>query len=260
MTTAFHLGLMISIQAQWFIAFASTTSVLLALGLTFGLKEWIFGPRLRLLYRHEANLDETSDCVVTERIDADQTAAFVRLRIDNQGRSTARRVAVRVIRVHYWDASRARWLGARPELDGRTLQPSNQLPDEPDTVDVFPKSDRIVDLASVNFGVDDGCPSPIFVEIGRPWPPRKANALGPGIWRLELLVCGDNFSALRYRVTLAFDGDWTDLDTPEIWDHFRIDGPSRDAILVPPSGVFDGTFVDQVLPETALSATRPPDS
>jgi hypothetical protein len=49
-------------------------------------------------------------------------------------------------------------------------------------------------------------PSGFFVEIGQPWPPNRANALDPGTWKLELLVCGDNIEAQRYFVTVSYDG------------------------------------------------------
>ena len=130
---------------QWLIAIGSLSSALVALALAFGLKEWIFRPRVTLLLRHRSSPDEVSDRIVTKRIDTGDNAAFVRLRLDNRGRSTARNVGVRVLQVHGWDATRRDWIRARPELDGRLLQPSNQLPDEPDTVDIFPSSDRIVD-------------------------------------------------------------------------------------------------------------------
>jgi hypothetical protein len=166
---------------------------------------------------------------VTKRISTGKTTAFVRLRLDNQGRSTARRVGVRVLQVHSWDQGRRQWMRVRPELDGRLLEPSNQLADEPGTVDVFPCSDRIIDLVSVSVGggQDEDGLSPVFVEIGQPWPPNQANALGPGTWRLELLVCADNINAQRYFVTVSFDGRWPELDGPGIWDHLRVDGPSR---------------------------------
>jgi hypothetical protein len=74
---------------------------------------------------------------------------------------------------------RGDWIRSRPELDGRLLQPSNQLASEPDLVDVFPYSDRIVDLASVDHGRASERKSPIFVEISHPWPPNEANILDP---------------------------------------------------------------------------------
>jgi hypothetical protein len=81
----------------------------------------------------------------------------VRLRLDNRGRSTARNVAVRGLRMHRWDPANAEWARSRPELDGRLLRPSNHLASEPDLVDVFPHSDRIVDLVSVDLArVSDG--------------------------------------------------------------------------------------------------------
>jgi hypothetical protein len=85
-----------------------------------------------------------SDRIVTKRLGSRETAAFVRLRLANRGRSTARNVAVSVLKVHRWNPVSAEWVRPRPELDGRLLQPSNQLASKPDLVDVFPYSDRIV--------------------------------------------------------------------------------------------------------------------
>jgi hypothetical protein len=221
------------IQPDWFIATASVVSALLALALALGLKEWIFRPRMRLLLRDQSPPDEISDRLVTKRLETGETAAFVRLRVDNRGRSTARRVGVRVLQVHTWDQCRARWMRARPEVDGRLLQPSNQLASEPDTVDVFPKSDRIIDLASVAYRPDEEGRNPVFIEISHPWPPNQANVLEAGIWRLQLLVCGDNIDAQRYFVTVSFDGSWPAPEGPEIWDHFRVDGPSLHAMPEP---------------------------
>src|SRR5262249_44124583 len=152
--------------------------------------------------------------------------AFVRLRVDNRGRTTARNVGVRVLKVHRWDPETGAWLRSRPELDGRLLEPSNQLASEPDLVDVFPSSDRIVDLASVDFARVANGASPIFVEISHPWPPNEANVLDPATWRLELLVCGDNIKPERTFVSLSFDGVWPDPDGPAVWEHFLVHGPS----------------------------------
>jgi hypothetical protein len=151
---------------QWVIALASLSSALIALALAFGLKEWIFRPRVGLLLRHNTLPDEVSDRVVTKRIDTGDTTAFIRLRLDNKGRSTVRNVGVRVLQVHRWEADNQAWLRSRPELDGRLLQPSNQLPGEPDTVDVFPSSDGIVDLVSVGDGAGTNGKRPMLLEIG----------------------------------------------------------------------------------------------
>jgi hypothetical protein len=77
------------------------------------------------------------------------------------------------------------------------------------------------------FGGKEGDgPGPVFVEIGQPWPPNRANALEPGTWKLDLLVLADNIKAQRYFITVSFDGNWPELDGPAIWDHLRVDGPS----------------------------------
>jgi hypothetical protein len=226
--------MLVGVQPTWVIAIGSIASAVLALSLALGLKEWIDRPRVKLISHWP---DEFRDRIVTNRIVGGEPAAFVRLRLRNEGRSTARHVAVRLLEVDRWDPVRALWRRAQPELDGRLLQPSNELPMEHglETVDVYPSSDRIVDLASVGCGPDDGGARPVFVEIGHPWPPNRANELVPGIWRLELLVCGDNIiKAQRYFVTLSFDGCAPERpESSDIWDHFLINGPSLHAIAGP---------------------------
>jgi hypothetical protein len=222
---------------QWIIAFASLGSAILALALALGLKEWIFRPRVQLVLRDPGHPEEISDRVLTERLESGKTAAFVRVRLVNRGRSTARNVCLRVVKVHWWDRAGGGWIRARPELDGRLLQPSNRLANEPTLMDVFPRSDGIVDLASVE-PTDDGT-GPILVEITRPWPANGINELDPGTWRLELMICGDNVAAQRLAVLVAFDGTWPHSAATEIWDHFLVHGPSStdpgppDAVLLP---------------------------
>lgn len=54
----------------------------------------------------------------------------------------------------------------------------------------------------------------------------SACGLEPATWRLELLVAGDNIRAARLFVTVTFDGTWPDPESPAIWEHFIVDGPS----------------------------------
>ena len=123
---------------------------------------------------------------------------------------------------------------ARPELDGRLLQPSNQQASDPDLVDVFPQSDRIVDLASVELARSSDASSPVFIEISHPWPPNQANALEPGTWRLELLVRGDNIKPKRSFATVSFDGILPEEASADIWEHLTVLGPSSE-ISRPPA-------------------------
>ena len=218
---------------QWIIAIGSLGSALIALRAALGLRDWVYRPRVRLVLRHESDPDEISDRIVTKRLESGETAAFVRLRLDNRGRSTARNAAVSVLKVHRWDRDRGEWARSRPELDGRLLQPSNQLASQPDLVDVFPHSDRIVDLASVDFNRVSNGGSPIFVEISHPWPPNEANVLEPGTWRLELLLCGDNITPERSFVILSFDGTWPKPESRAIWEHFVVQGPSPEPSRAP---------------------------
>jgi hypothetical protein len=210
---------------QWIIAMGSLGSALIALALALGLKDWFFRPKVRLVLRHASDPEEIGDRIVTKRLETGETAAFVRLRVVNNGRLTARNLCVSLLKVHRWDPAGGGWARSRPELDGRLLQPSNQLASQPELVDVFPHSDRIVDLASVDFGrVSDGQGS-IFVEISQPWPPNEANVLEPATWRLELLVVGDNIRPERSFVTVSFDGAGSQEESAAIWEHFVVDWP-----------------------------------
>jgi hypothetical protein len=91
---------------------------------------------------------------------------------------------------------------------------------------VFPYTDYIVDLASIELTPAHG--NATHVEISRPWPPNQANALEPGTWRLELLLCGDNIIPERTFIALTFDGMSTAVDDESIWEHFIVDGPWRE--------------------------------
>jgi hypothetical protein len=213
---------------QWVIAVGSLGSALIALALGLGLKEWISRPRIRLILRNPRLPEEVTDRVITRRIDSGETAAFVRLRVDNRGRSTARNVALRLLQTHTWDARAGRWLRVRPELDGWLLQPSNQFANELHTMDIYPYTDRVVDLVSVATPVPDQ--ADLHIEITHPWPPHRANVLSPGVWQLQLLVCGDNIVARQYFVMISFDGHVSRLDDPTFWEHITVTGPSTKPI------------------------------
>jgi hypothetical protein len=80
------------------------------------------------------------------------------------------------------------WLRARPELDRGLLQPSNQRASQPELVTVFPHSDRIVDLASVDFNRAADGASPSSPRSPDPWLPNEVNILESGTWRLEPFI------------------------------------------------------------------------
>jgi hypothetical protein len=72
--------------------------------------------------------------------------------------------------------------------------------------------------------------------------PNEANVLEPAMWRLELLIAGDNIRAARSFVTVTFDGTWPDPESPGIWEHFLVHGPSPE-ISQPPE---DETRLNEV--------------
>ncbi len=193
----------------------------------------MFRPKVRLVLGQEPNPAENSDRIVTKRLRNGETAAYVRVRVVNDGRTTARNVAVNILRVDRWDPERREWIRSRPELDGRPLQPSNQLENQPDLVDVFPHTDRILDLASIDLAPSSNGADRIFIEISQPWPPNEANVLEPATWRLELLVCGDNISPSRSFVTLSLDASSPQTNGEAIWDHFVVRGPATEAATAP---------------------------
>jgi hypothetical protein len=85
-------GLVLAVETtQWIIAIGSFGSALVALALALGLKDWFFRPRLRLVLGHASDPEETSDRIVTKRLESGETAAFVRLRLDNRGLDCAKR-------------------------------------------------------------------------------------------------------------------------------------------------------------------------
>jgi hypothetical protein len=218
---------------QWVIAVASLVSAIIALSLGLGLKEWVFRPRVELVLRNPDRPEEISDRVVTKRITTGEPSAFFRMRVVNHGRSTARNVAIRLLRTRRWDADGDVWRRARPELDGWLLQPSNQYEAEARALDVFPNSDRVVDLASVSCRAERDGKAPLFIEISYSWPPNEANHLEPGAWQLELLLCGDNVRAQGYFVGLSFDGFVPDAKGDDIWEHFLVESPSLTQELLP---------------------------
>ena len=194
----------------------------------------MFRPKVRLVLGQEPNPAENSDRIVTKRLRNGETAAYVRVRVVNDGRTTARNVAVNILRVDRWDPERREWIRSRPELDGRPLQPSNQLENQPDLVDVFPHTHRILDLSSIDLAPSSNGADRIFVEISQPRPPNEANVQESATWRLELLVCGDNSHAVtilrdalarRDLVTVERRGDLGPLRRP---------GPANEA-ATPPS-------------------------
>jgi hypothetical protein len=111
---------------QWVIAIGSLGSALVALALALGLKDWFFRPRLRLVLRHASDPEESSDRIVTKRLETAETAAFVRLRLDNRGRSTARNVGVRVLKVGTRRAAAGSVLGQSSMDDCCSREPPPQ--------------------------------------------------------------------------------------------------------------------------------------
>jgi hypothetical protein len=84
-------GLVLAVETtQWIIAIGPLGSALVVLALALGLKDWFCRPQLRLVLGHASDPGETSDRIVTKRLESGETAAFARLRLDNRGRSTAR--------------------------------------------------------------------------------------------------------------------------------------------------------------------------
>src|SRR6516165_7514967 len=101
------------------------------------------------------------------------SGAFVRVRLDNRGRSKVRNAGRRLLKMHRWDRDSAKWIRARPELDASCSRRTNSRP-SPTWSTSSPHSDRLIDLASVDRArVADRQPA-LYIEIGHPWAPNEA--------------------------------------------------------------------------------------
>lgn len=208
--------------ADWLTAAGTVGAAIAAIALGLGFKEWVFRPRLRIRF----SAQNISDRVVTLTLGG-HPAAYVRVRVGNGGRSTAKRVWASLLEVESWHTERG-WERRWPELDGATLAWSNR---EPPVLDIPPKSERPLDLFAVFRDFPRQGRMPIVLQIRRPFPANRAHELNPGGWRIRIEAAADNATPETYYVAFRFDGSWP---ARSFWDAVAVDGPSKRPQARPP--------------------------
>lgn len=237
----------VSDLVNWVSALGTLGALAVALALGLGLAEWLRRPKLNL----EFSLDHSSDRVVTATMGG-WPMAFVRARVANSGRSSAKNVSVSLLSVEDWLDTHRAWVRRKPELDGRALAWSNVAHTEP--VDIPPGVERLLDLVAMPRDWNNQGQIPMTIQIKQPGPASHAERLPPGKWRLRLEIAAENVAAKEVEIAISFSGIWP-ADPPErIWEAVAVAGPGpRNSIAGPPQ--------PQMLPaeeqlERALEADR----
>lgn len=219
--------MLVASTMDWLGVLGTLGALVVALALGLGLGDWARRPKLGL----HSDRDNPSDRVVTPDLEG-REVGFLRLRVKNTGRSTARDVQVSVASVDQWVETR-RWLRTRAELDGRPLKWGGSTQS---AVDVPPKAERPVDLLAITRDVARQGAIPMSVYIQGDPPASRANDLPPGGWRIRLMLSADNFSAEQYEMRVMFDGTWPAEPVDRIWDAVVLQGPARSLSDGPPPG------------------------
>jgi hypothetical protein len=198
-----------SFRTGSYAAAVDITFIGVLLGLVGGVGGTVLTEAFRLRRRPRLSLAVTEHLYVT-RV-GDNLAAFARLEVRNApGKEGATGVTVRIEGV----ASES-----KDDRESLNFLESWQLAwanDDRGNTNVPPKAKVIasdsslqVDLAHLN----TVAPGLLIVDI-RPQPEgNHMNRLGPGTFRFEVVVSGDNASALRFHVALVHDGQPWDGDS-----------------------------------------------
>ena len=210
----------------WLSVLGTLGASVIALALGLGLGDWARRPKL-VLHSDRGN---PSDRVVTLNLEG-QEVGFLRLRVENTGRSTARDVQVSVGSVDQWVDEPGRWLRTRPELDGRPLKWGGS---SESTVDVPPRVERPVDLLAITRDPARQGDLPMSIYIQGEPPANLANDLPPGSWGIRLMLSADNCTAVLYEVRVLFEGTWPAEPLDRIWDAVVMQGPARSLADGPP--------------------------
>jgi hypothetical protein len=180
------------------------------LGLIGGVGGTVLTEVFRVRKRPRLSLTATEHLSFT-RI-AGNPGAFARLEIRNApGKETATGVTVRIERV----AS-----DSEDDRESVDFLESWQLAwanDDRGNPNVPPKAKSIASGASLHIDLahlNPVAPGVLIVDIRpQPEPGNHLNRLGPGTFKFELVVCGDNASARRFLVALVHNGQPWDGDS-----------------------------------------------
>jgi hypothetical protein len=176
----------------------------------------------------DLRFDRGSNDQVVVGTPGDFDAAYVRLRVANrEGKDTADDVVVMMTELRRLEDSETETAETRPV--GLPLTWSGSNP--PLTVaSVHPGSERHIDLLHVDWPARDE------FEIARKWsetvpvqldvtpkPAGGQDALESGRYEISLEVRARNADAVRYAVSVHWDGKWSGKGA--MWDHLRVEPP-----------------------------------
>jgi hypothetical protein len=213
--------------AEWLTAIGTVGATLAAVVLGFGLKEWVFRPKLR--FRYTASTLSTQ--VVTGTMGGG-LAAYVRLGVANVGRSTARQVRVSLLELERWDAPY--WSREGPEMDAATFIWSNWPGEQ--TLDIPPTSERPLDLFAILKDLQQQGEMPMELQL-TVRPANRSDRLAPGSWRIKVAASADNAALHTSYLAFRFDGNWPGVepDGSGIWRAVAVADVSNHPPRFPPT-------------------------
>jgi len=181
-------------------------------------------PKLELRFDPAAN-----DLVIFGTDDGSDTAQ-VRLRVVNQpGKDTADDVVAMVTELRELDDPGETVAQTRPI--GLPLTWSGSSPPLA-VASVHPGSERHIDLLHVEWPAGDepdiakhwSTDAPLELDLTQ-GPAGGRHVLEPGTYEISVEVRARNADAIRYTVTVVWDGKWSGRDA--MWDHLRVVPPLK---------------------------------
>jgi hypothetical protein len=157
--------------ADWMTAIGTVGATIVAIALGLGIREWLARPRIaaRLRQGTDASL-VLIGAVKFPGIGAapmQDRAAYLRLYVGNEGRSSASKVRVGLLRIEIWSAERSLWEECKPELEGREFAWSNSHPQSTET-QLAKKSERPLDILAIPREKPEKGGRPMVLQIGGP--------------------------------------------------------------------------------------------
>jgi hypothetical protein len=175
-----------------------------------------------------------SDQVVTKTLDG-RDAAYLRLRVANEGQTLARDVRVSLLGVERWTDDE-QWAAA--ELIGADFIWSNRAASETSR-DLPHDSERPIDLLAILRPRELAEQGNVRAELQiTTQPANRVDQLAPGSWRVKLEVSASNAPPKIFWVAFRFDGAWPADSAdgqPRIWEAVSVDGPGNVPQAQPPT-------------------------
>jgi hypothetical protein len=193
-----------SSAAAWTSAGLSFLAIVAAIALGLGARERVSRPRLRIHYFPE-------DHVLTHEDEGPR--AFVRLRVENTGKSSANNVRVTVIGIDCWVNDQ--WVSRHPEIEGAVLAWANRTGEL--SLEIPRNSKRPLDLFKIRRDWEAQGQMPITLMTTALAQIPLPQDLDPGSWRVKLESTADNASPHTGYVTFRFDGAWPAGPPESIW-------------------------------------------